>query len=454
MRRSIFPKVKLLLDKRGASFQNKIASDQVTANRIGILIGSVLLGAGLVAAPAAAQGEEPIKLALYGEQAQFGGKIWHKPKRARALLLFWPQYESWWGALGHKHHRSHAKSEPADLAEPDAAPKGPLQIVVSIADQRISLYDNGTLIARSSVSTGVRNHPTPLGVFSVIDKQRWHRSNIYSGAPMPYMQRITWSGVALHEGVLPGHPASHGCIRLTKDFAIRLWHLTKRGTRVIIARDDIQPVDIANLHLFVPKPKAASASSEAPVTAASNGTVALAATQAPSIPIAETQEAAKPQIQGPDPLKVAPRKTIPISIFISRKLSKLFVRQGSASLLNVPIKIERPDEPLGTHVFTIMESQSEGSSVRWTVITIPEELAGATGSSNKERKASLARTVDGAAPAQTPDSANGALDRIEIPEDVVTQVSELLTPGSSLIISDYGMSHETGKDTGFIVVTH
>ena len=104
-------------------------------------------------------------------------------------------------------------------------PKGPLQIIISIADQQLSLYDNGAPIARSSVSTGVQGHPTPLGVFSVISKERWHRSNIYSGAPMPYMQRITWSGIALHAGVVPGHPASHGCIRLTNDFAIRLWHL-------------------------------------------------------------------------------------------------------------------------------------------------------------------------------------------------------------------------------------
>jgi lipoprotein-anchoring transpeptidase ErfK/SrfK len=140
--------------------------------------------------------------------------------------------------------------------------KGPLQIIISIADQQLSLYDNGALIARSSVSTGVQGHPTPLGVFSVISKERWHRSNIYSGAPMPYMQRITWSGIALHAGVVPGHPASHGCIRLTNDFAIRLWHLAKRSTRVIIASHDIRPVEIANSHLFVSKPKAASVSPE------------------------------------------------------------------------------------------------------------------------------------------------------------------------------------------------
>ena len=105
--------------------------------------------------------------------------------------------------------------------------------------------------------------PRPSGVFSVIGKELWHRSNIYSAAPMPYMQRITWSGIALHAGVLPGHPASHGCIRLAKDFAVRLWHLTKRGTRVIIAANNVDPVQLASLRLFS-KPKTASSSQEFP----------------------------------------------------------------------------------------------------------------------------------------------------------------------------------------------
>ena len=123
--------------------------------------------------------------------------------------------------------RAHLKYESETKAESEEAPKRPLQIIISIADQRISIYDDGTLIARSSVSTGVQGHPTPIGVFSVIGKQRWHRSNIYSAAPMPYMQRITWSGIALHAGVLPGHPASHGCIRLANDFAIRLCGISR-----------------------------------------------------------------------------------------------------------------------------------------------------------------------------------------------------------------------------------
>ena len=195
--------------------------------------------------------------------------------------LFWPHSRSWgwddYGPFRSHHYRSwgwgdyepfRQRRQRANKGyELEQKPKslevvkGPLQVIISIADQKISVYDDGTLLARSSVSTGVQGHPTPVGVFSIIGKELWHRSNIYSAAPMPYMQRITWSGIALHAGVLPGHPASHGCIRLAKDFAVQLWHLTKRGTRVIIAPNNVDPVQIASPRLFS-KSKTASSSQE------------------------------------------------------------------------------------------------------------------------------------------------------------------------------------------------
>src|SRR5258708_39572279 len=115
------------------------------------------------------------------------------PSYARSL--FWSQSGFWWGdyQFRHKHQHKHTETDLTKKHQFQDASKGPLQIIISIADQRISLYENGALIARSSISTGVEGHPTPLGVFSVISKKKWHRSNIYSGAPMPYMQRITWS---------------------------------------------------------------------------------------------------------------------------------------------------------------------------------------------------------------------------------------------------------------------
>ena len=370
---------------------------------------------------------------------------------AHAQFLFGPQHTFWpsqYPPYKHKHHHRQTNSETAKSARPEPLPKGPLQIIISIVDQRVSLFDNGALIARSSVSTGMEGHPTPLGVFSVISKQRWHRSNIYSAAPMPYMQRITWSGIALHAGVVPGHPASHGCIRLKNDFAVRLWHLTKRGTRVIIAHGDVQPVEITNPYLF--QPKAASGSSEfqtATVATKSIGTAA--ATQGSLVSNAETPEAASLQVPGSAPAASAPKKIVPISIFVSRKLSKLFVRQGFTPLFDVPVKIENPEEPLGTHVFTAMEFQNEGTAIRWTVVSIPDEFPRIEGAT-KGREAPVKQT---ALSVPSPDQANAVLNRIEIPQDTVERISKLLTPASSLIISDNGFSHETGKDTDFIVVT-
>jgi hypothetical protein len=375
---------------------------------------------------------------------------------ADAQFLFWPQYKSWWGnhaPLRHKQAKRHRKPQLAKQTQTEDPPKGPLQIIISIAHQRISVYDDGALLARSSVSTGVPRHPTPLGVFSVISKKRWHRSNLYSAAPMPYMQRITWSGIALHAGVLPGYPASHGCIRLKNDFAIRLWHLTKRHTRVIIAPDDTGPVEIAHPRLFASKPKTASNAPEPRTVVADNAMIAAAAVHPSSTLDADTQPAASSQAPGSAAAAVAPRKVIPISIFVSRKLSKLFVRRGSTPLFDSPVRIQDAEEPLGTHVFTVMGLQSEGAALRWTVVSIPEGSARVSQASTTRRRSPAKQDTETILPVSSPDQANAALDRIEMPADVVERISELLTPGSSLIVSDYGISKETGKDTDFIVLT-
>jgi hypothetical protein len=375
---------------------------------------------------------------------------------AHAQFPFWPQGSFWGDPYRHRHHHRHSsrhnKRDAPKEAQSSDTSKGPLQVIVSIADQRVSLYDNGALIARSAVSTGTRGHPTPLGVFSVIEKQRWHRSNLYSAAPMPYMQRITWSGVALHAGVVPGHPASHGCIRLKNGFAVQLWRLTKRGTRVIIVHDDVQPVAITNPHLF--KPKAVPASPELPAaTATGDGTSTAAATQGPLMSNAQTQDANLP-VRNPGPAGVASQQVMPISIFVSRKLSKLFVRRGFRPLFDAPVNIQNPEEPLGTHVLTATEFENEGATVRWTVVSVPEESPRTSRDSATARGASAKRVVETTTPPPSPEKANSALDRIEIPQDAADRISELLTPASSLVISDQGLGHETGRGTDFIVLTH
>ena len=105
----------------------------------------------------------------------------------------------------------------------ESRPSGPLFAILSISNQHISVYNSSGLVTRSKVSTGMPGHRTPMGIFTIIGRERYHSSNIYSGAPMPFMQRITWSGVAMHLGVVPGYPASHGCIRLPAGAAERMW---------------------------------------------------------------------------------------------------------------------------------------------------------------------------------------------------------------------------------------
>jgi hypothetical protein len=162
------------------------------------------------------------------------------------------------------------------------------------------------------------------------------------------------------------------------------------------------------------------------------------------VPNAQSQDGTNP-LPGTG---VGPQKKVaPISVFVSRKLSTLFVRQGFTPLFDVPIKIENPDKPLGTHVFTLSELQSEGTSFRWNVVSLPERFSSTSLDLNKKPKAPVQ-----ASGGTLPDDGIAALDRIEIPQDGVARISQLLTPGSSLIVSDYGLSSETGSDTDFIVV--
>ncbi len=119
---------------------------------------------------------------------------------------------------------------------PDAASAGEVEIVVSLPLQRAYVYRGGTLIGVSTVSTGQPGYETPVGSFNILQKRREHYSNRYNNAPMPFMQRLTWDGVALHAGEIPDRPASHGCIRLPHSFAKKLYNMTSHGTRVTVTK--------------------------------------------------------------------------------------------------------------------------------------------------------------------------------------------------------------------------
>src|SRR6266700_2249399 len=172
--------------------------------------------------------------------------------RAEAALYYWQDSEPGFYQAApptqarRQKMRQHSEKKGATEKEAGAKPQGPLIIAVSIGQQRVKVYDARGVFAEAPVSTGMPGHSTPMGVFSVIQKHKLHHSNIYSGAPMPYMQRITWSGVAMHAGVLPGYPASHGCIRMPTAFAVKMWGWTKMGARVVVTPGETTPASFTH----------------------------------------------------------------------------------------------------------------------------------------------------------------------------------------------------------------
>ncbi len=405
----------------------------------------------------------------------------------------------------------------------------PILAIVALDEQRITVYDAEGWILRAPVSSGQRGRETPAGIFSIIQKQAEHYSNLYDDAYMPDMQRITWSGIALHGGALPGYAASHGCIRMPYEFATRLFDVTQMGMRVIVAPSDVAPVEIAHPVLFQPKPGggalAAARNAEAqeaarqaaqarlaagtafreatramvPVRAAENlklraesqsaaadtalgsALSAAAKEQAEAAKaqavagIAELQarwSAAKEELQPKlDALKAAReaadaaetklaaateaarqamRELEPVSVLISRKTQRLYVRQAFEPIFESPVTISEPDRPIGTHVFTALERTTGDANLRWTVVSLEGgHRHGGVVEPHGRVRGVTHRDVE---PVQTDrDRAKAALDRIVIPQDALDRISGI-APRSSLIVTDEALSSETGKGTDFVVL--
>jgi len=548
-----------------------------------------------------------------------------------------------------------------------AKPHGPLLIAISINQQNMKIYDANGFFAETPISTGMRGHSTPMGVFSVIQKEKLHHSNIYSGAPMPYMQRITWSGIAIHAGVLPGYPASHGCIRMPMAFALKMYGWTTMGARVVITPDGMIPTSFSHPLLvaqkIVPQPiaadepkadaapaakadKVSNVVTTKPATSGASlelrstvghgdGAKSLTAAALSPIPLrdqtrtadasafpttkspvtmsdatpsgdhlpaqkrpvaradsarstsenavavtsgdasnaeaesgaaklepakskagpataeraeiasaddkavdaklsqaasadtdadkagnkpaqtgvaAQANDAAKTEAAARESMKAeatvaeamagdvktaatkidtpkpaakpegsvnaatdqkkdqgrlpgtdkapgakpdAPKRTGQIAVFVSRKDSKLYVRQNFAPLFDVPVTIAPSDRPLGTHVFTAEVDKNDTNVLHWSVVSLPMPTRYAERRDEDER-ASRRRKMAGAAEmkalAPEPDSPAEALDRLTIPADARARIVEALSTGSSIIVSDQGIAGgETGEGTDFIV---
>lgn len=445
-----------------------------------------------------------------------------------------------------------AQPRPTGVAGADAkskveVPPGPLLAVVSLSKQRILVYGGTGLINQSQVSTGMAGHRTPAGVFSILERNRFHRSNIYFNAPMPYMQRLTWSGVALHGGVVPGYPASHGCIRLPHHFASELWRMTKIGTRVVVTPDDAPAVPIEHARLPAPKLTPASADDAGPgpsnvrlidplqrakatkifvvkdaaaktkaatlaveaaaakAVEARRATATLraaeqelanarrrheAAAKAAAAPTAgerarDALEAAAAELAGAErtagearlieavaseeaaaaaaaaietesarreavaALKASGRAEEPISIFVSRKAGKVFIRQAFVPVHEAPVTFKEPGPAFGTHVYLAMGPSADGESMRWLSVSIP---ASAPEPSRQRGRKEPAQTAPASAVAS--ESVESVLARYELAEATRRFIEDRLWPGATLIVSDNGISRETtGLYTDFIVLT-
>jgi hypothetical protein len=536
--------------------------------------------------------------------------------------------------------RRHKEKQVEATVKESAKPQGPLIIAVSISKQNVKIYDANGFFAEAPVSTGMAGHSTPMGAFSVIQKQKMHHSNIYSGAPMPFMERITWSGVAMHAGVLPGYPASHGCIRMPMAFAVKMYGWTRMGARVVVTPGELSPAPFSHPLLVtqkvapqpvaadLPKPDAsaksdkianteakpatldpklelrstvghdshlsavlnepsapaplseqthtadagassgtkapgtmsdatasapqsaapasehadntinsepksdtakseakpaatkitdktaeATASDDKPVetkaadaatTEAKPAEVATAdptdqkkadaagepakadavkakevtaqakpddkvsakpgddLTAATSPPAASAADAKKDQGRLSDPEKAAAPKPVlaaakgtgPISVFVSRKDGKLYVRQNFAPLFDVPVTIAPSDRPLGTHIFTAETDKTDANVLHWSVVTLPASHRAERREDDERgaRHRKIAGAVEIAKPVPEPDNPAEALDRITIPADAMARITDALSTGGSIIVSDQGIAAgETGEGTDFIV---
>ena len=340
----------------------------------------------------------------------------------------------------------------AKVAAPRTMPAtGPLQVMISLRQQRLTVFSAGVPIASSAVSSGQTGFETPAGVYSILQKNRHHESNIYSGAPMPYMQRITWSGIALHEGQLPGYPASHGCIRLPGAFASTLFGLTKVGARVIVSRDPLTPRPFAHDRLFKPQAPGGSVAL-AQLSTDRSATASTAAVGSGGF-LVNTSVAMPPALERNASTTPAPDDG-QVAILISRQTGKIYIRRNFQPVYEGDIDIQDPELPLGTHLYTATGYSNDKSQLNWNVVTFPSNDAKPAGRKSRARLSDIERADEAAGVRRawvTPPGA--ALERIAFEPDVLEEIAEIARPGLSLMITDRPPSQETGKGTEFVIQT-
>ncbi|MFZ0917619.1 MAG: L,D-transpeptidase [Candidatus Udaeobacter sp.] len=277
---------------------------------------------------------------------------------------------------------------------PQLSPSGPLMVLVSVPQQTMNVYRNGILIGRSSVSTGSKGNATPGGVFTILEKKQEHYSKKYNNAPMPNMQRLTWTGIAMHSGNLPGYPASHGCIRLPFDFSQLLFSATSKGGTVVVG-DGNTPV---------------------PYLASNPGLMLAPKDMSPEMmrPLAHNDYVWKPESSSSGP----------ITIVVSAADRQLYVYRNGNPIGRASVEIEGRGS-LGDHVFSLLEGTTGQQSTlapgraarRWMTVT------------------SKGRSVP----------AEKIAARLRINPEFAHKVYDTIEPGTTVVITDQSVVRKRGN---------
>ncbi len=271
--------------------------------------------------------------------------------------------------------------------------EGPVVVVVSLPEQMAYVYRNGLRIGVSTVSSGKSGFGTPTGVFTIMNKDKDHHSKKYGNAPMPYSERLTWDGVALHAGGLPGYPSSHGCVHLPTEFARLLFDITHKGTTVVIAGESTAPRDVVHPAVL------------SPVDAASGA--------------AEADHHLGPFEKVHWEPEASPEG--PVTLAISAADRRVVVLRNGKEIGRARIDITDPDRPLGTHAYTVLAGGNDAAP-RWHAVGLPGHAAESQGVQDQD-----------------------AINRVRLPKALTRELYPLLKPGTTLLLTDAPiLEHTTG----------
>jgi hypothetical protein len=283
----------------------------------------------------------------------------------------------------------------------DLAPEGPMTVIVHIPTQRAYVYRNGIRIGVTTVSTGKCGHKTPTGIFTILQKHRDHKSNLYDDAPMPYMQRLTWGGIALHAGNLPGYPASHGCIRMPMEFAKPLFEASSLGMTVVVTDRQVTP-EVADTNAFL-----------APVT-----------------PKGVPDDPSQRRLNKDENWRWTPEKapTGPVTIVLSTDNDQVLVFRNGVEIGRSKVKVAQGFE-IGTRALQFAGTNPDGTG-RWIYIPLPGYEA------NRGQADERA-----------------AMQSISLPDDFNRLVRSVIGPGTTVLATHGGLKDGAVGKTTTVIAT-